>query len=89
MDEPPQFAAHSFEIEVLTQEENFTGLAAINRDLIARVEALELFAVFNDVFVDRNILFREPVPPLVNLRSRVAVEAEMDIAHALSLFIEH
>src|SRR5215831_14760911 len=32
---------HSFETEVLTQEENFAGLAAINRDLIARVEALE------------------------------------------------
>jgi hypothetical protein len=32
---------HSFETEVLTQEENLAGLAAINRELLARVEALE------------------------------------------------
>jgi hypothetical protein len=32
---------HSFETEVLTQEETLAGLAAINRELIARVEALK------------------------------------------------
>ena len=31
----------SFETELLTQEENLTGLAAINRELIARVEAMD------------------------------------------------
>jgi hypothetical protein len=30
-----------FETEVLTQEENLAGMAAINRELLARVEALE------------------------------------------------
>ena len=29
----------SFETEVLTQEENLTGLAALNRELLARAEA--------------------------------------------------
>ncbi len=32
---------HSFETELLTQDENLTGLAAINRELLARVEAME------------------------------------------------
>lgn len=32
---------HSFETELLTQDENLAGLAAINRELIARVEAME------------------------------------------------
>ena len=32
---------HSFETELLTQDENLTGLAAINRALLARVEAME------------------------------------------------
>jgi hypothetical protein len=32
---------HSFETDLLTQEENLTGLAAINRELIARVQAME------------------------------------------------
>jgi hypothetical protein len=32
---------HSFETELLTQGENLTGLAAINRELLARVEAME------------------------------------------------
>jgi Transposase DDE domain group 1 len=32
---------HSFETELLTQDENLTGLAAINRELIARVEVME------------------------------------------------
>jgi len=32
---------HSFETELLTQGENLTGLAAINRDLLARVEAMD------------------------------------------------
>ena len=31
----------SFETELLTQEENFSGLAAINRKLIARAEAID------------------------------------------------
>lgn len=31
---------HSFETELLTQDKNLAGLAAINRELIARVEAL-------------------------------------------------
>ena len=31
----------SFETEMLTEEENFAGLARINRDLISRVEALD------------------------------------------------
>src|ERR1017187_9370625 len=31
----------SFETELLTQEENLAGLAAINRDLIARAEAVD------------------------------------------------
>src|SRR5271167_4724921 len=31
----------SFETEVLTQEENFAGLAALNRELVARVEAID------------------------------------------------
>src|ERR1035438_9865165 len=31
----------SFETELLTQEENLSGLAAINRELIARAEAIE------------------------------------------------
>jgi hypothetical protein len=31
----------SFETELLTQEENLVGLAVINRDLIARVEAID------------------------------------------------
>ena len=32
----------SFETELLTQEENLSGLAAINRELIARAEAIDL-----------------------------------------------
>src|SRR3989441_6988416 len=32
---------HSFETELLTQGENLTGLAAINRELLARVEAMD------------------------------------------------
>jgi len=32
---------HSFETELLTQGENLAGLAAINRELLARVEAME------------------------------------------------
>ncbi len=32
---------HSFETELLTQGKNLTGLATINRELIARVEAME------------------------------------------------
>jgi len=32
---------HSFETELLTQDENLAGLAAINRALLARVEAME------------------------------------------------
>ena len=32
---------HSFETELLTQDTNLAGLAAINRDLVARVEAME------------------------------------------------
>ena len=32
---------HSFETELLTQDENLTGLATINRELLARVEATE------------------------------------------------
>jgi len=32
---------HSFETELLTQDENLTGLVAINRELLARVEAME------------------------------------------------
>ncbi len=32
---------HSFETELLTQDDNLTGLAAINRELLARVEAME------------------------------------------------
>jgi Transposase DDE domain group 1 len=31
----------SFETEVLTQEENLTGLAALNRELVARAEAID------------------------------------------------
>jgi hypothetical protein len=31
----------SFETELLTQEENLSGLAAINRELIARAEAID------------------------------------------------
>ena len=31
----------SFETELLTQDENLAGLAAINRDLIARAEAMD------------------------------------------------
>ena len=31
----------SFETELLTQEENLTGLAVINRELIARAEAVD------------------------------------------------
>ena len=31
---------HSFETELLTQDKNLAGLAAINRELIARVEAM-------------------------------------------------
>ena len=31
---------HSFETELLTQDDNLTGLAAINRELLARVEAM-------------------------------------------------
>jgi hypothetical protein len=31
----------SFETEVLTQEENLAGLAALNRELVARVEAID------------------------------------------------
>ena len=30
----------SFETEVLTQEENFAGLAALNRELVAKAEAI-------------------------------------------------
>jgi len=33
--------AHSFETELLTQEENLTGLAAINRELIAQVDPVD------------------------------------------------
>jgi hypothetical protein len=32
--------AHSFETELLTQEENLAGLAAINRELVARADAM-------------------------------------------------
>jgi len=32
----------SFETEMLTQEENLSGLAAINRELIGRAEAIDL-----------------------------------------------
>jgi len=32
---------HSFETEVLTQDQNLAGLAALNRELIARVETIE------------------------------------------------
>ncbi len=32
---------HSFETELLAQDKNLAGLAAINRELIARVEAME------------------------------------------------
>jgi hypothetical protein len=32
---------HSFETELLTQDKNLTGLAGINRELLARVEAME------------------------------------------------
>jgi hypothetical protein len=32
---------HSFETELLTRDENLTGLATINRELLARVEAME------------------------------------------------
>lgn len=32
---------HSFETELLTRDENLAGLAAINREMIARVEAME------------------------------------------------
>jgi Transposase DDE domain group 1 len=32
---------HSFETELLTQDKNLAGLAAINRELIARVEAMD------------------------------------------------
>ena len=32
----------SFETELLTQEENLSGLAAINRELIGRAEAIDL-----------------------------------------------
>jgi len=32
---------HSFETELLTQGDNLTGLAAINRELLAKVEAME------------------------------------------------
>jgi len=32
---------HSFETELLTRDENLAGLAAINRELLARVEAIE------------------------------------------------
>ena len=32
---------HSFETELLTQDENLAGLAALNRELIARVDAME------------------------------------------------
>ena len=32
---------HSFETELLTQDENLAGLAAINRELIARAEAMD------------------------------------------------
>jgi DDE family transposase len=32
---------HSFETELLTQDANLTGLAAINRELLAKVEAME------------------------------------------------
>jgi hypothetical protein len=32
---------HSFETELLTKDENLAGLAAINRELLARVEAME------------------------------------------------
>ncbi|HYM68194.1 MAG TPA: transposase [bacterium] len=32
---------HSFETEPLTQDGNLTGLAAINRELLARVDAME------------------------------------------------
>ncbi|HEV2173358.1 MAG TPA: IS1380 family transposase [Nitrospira sp.] len=32
---------HSFETELLTQDENLTGLATINRELLAKVEAME------------------------------------------------
>ena len=32
---------HSFETELLTQDENLAELAAVNRDLIARVEPME------------------------------------------------
>ncbi len=31
----------SFETEVLTQEENLAGLAALNRELVARAEAID------------------------------------------------
>ncbi len=31
----------SFETEVLTQEENLVGLAALNRELVARAEAID------------------------------------------------
>ncbi len=31
----------SFETEMLTEEENFAGLARINRELIGRVEAVD------------------------------------------------
>jgi hypothetical protein len=31
----------SFETEVLTQEENLAGLAALNRELIAKAEAID------------------------------------------------
>jgi len=50
---------HSFETEVLTQEENLAGLPAINRELIARVEALECS---RRVVLD---LVRIPVNPIV------------------------
>ncbi len=32
---------HSFETDLLTQDKNLTGLATVNRELIARVEAME------------------------------------------------
>jgi hypothetical protein len=32
---------HSFETELLTQDDNLTGLAAINRELLARADAME------------------------------------------------
>ena len=37
----PDFRLQTFETEMLAEEENFAGLARINRDLIARAEAMD------------------------------------------------